>query len=401
MPPTPTLPDETDVLVVGGGIIGTSTAYFLATGTDRSVTLVERDAIASGSTGDSSAILRHHYGDQEIYTRMARWSHVEYYRQFEERTGASLSYERNPFVRFGREGTPAGEYAMAGYDTLADAGIPVSRIEGVELGERFQMLHGLESFDFGVIDEEAAYSDGSDAASGFARAAADGGATVVTGVSVTSIETKGGTVVGVETDSGQVACEKVVLAAGPWTPRLAADVGVDLPIEPTREQVIVLDPPEAFRDQELADTPTGGMPGGHWYFRPDFGGGLLVATHRLAEVTDPDTYAQKPDEGTLLELVDHISETIPGLREAGIRGSYCGIYSVTPDHDFLLDQIGPDGLYVAAGFSGHGFKHGPAVGKIMRDLVATGESDLVDVDFFSLDRFEDDPDGHGKPEDAI
>lgn len=401
MPPQPTLPDETDVLVVGGGIIGTSTAYFLATETERSVTLVEKDAIASGSTGDSSAILRHHYGDRGIYTRMAWWSHVEYYRQFESRTGASLSYEASPLVRFGRDGTPAGDYARAGYDELSAADIPVSLIEGADLQERFPMLSGLESLDFGVIDEEAAYTDGSDAASGFARAAAEAGARIVTGVAVTSLDTEDGAVVGVETDSGAVACEDIVLAAGPWTTRLAGDVGVDLPIQPTREQVIVLDPPAEFRDEQLPDTPTGGMPGGHWYFRPDFGGGLLVATHRHTEIADPDTYARKPDEETLLELVDHIAETIPGLREAGIRGSFCGIYSVTPDHDFLLDQVGPDGLSVAAGFSGHGFKHGPAVGKIMRDLVVAGESDLVEVDFFSLDRFEDDPDGHGKPDDAI
>lgn len=393
----PTLPEQSDVVVVGGGIVGTSAAYFLATESDASVTLVEKDAIASGSTGDSSAILRHHYGPQDRYSRMAWWSH-QFYRRFEEETGQVVAHEDNPLVRFGVEDEPSGEYAAAGYEVLSSLDVPVSRYDREEAERRYPMV-GFEEYDFAVSDDAAAYSDGTDAANGFARAAAGEGATVVTGVEVEDVLTVDGTVTAVETDEGRVDCDAVVLAAGPWTPEVAATVGVEVPMTVTREQVVVLDPPEEYVEKYPDLTPTTALPGGEWYIRPDFGGGILVATHHTGEEVDPDTYDERPDEETLLELVDELADVIPELQDAQVKGQYCGVYSTTPDHDFVVDEVGPENCYLACGFSGHGFKHGPAVGKILGDLVADGETDLVDAEFFSLDRFDDDPTGHGLPED--
>ncbi|QHS16967.1 FAD-binding oxidoreductase [haloarchaeon 3A1-DGR] len=394
------LPDSSDVVIVGGGIMGTSTAFFLATETDLDVTLVEKDGIGSGSTGDSSAILRHHYGDQEIYSRMARWSH-DFYRRFDEETGAAIAYEGNPMVRFANENTPGGEYAQAGYETLSELDIPVTRYESEDLPEQYPMLTGVAEYDFAISDDEAGYSDGADAANGFDRAARRNGATVLTGVGAESIVVDDGAVVGVDTEAGEIACETVVVAAGPWTPRLAETVGVDLPITPTREQVLILDPPEEYVDDHPSLTPTTALPGGEWYIRPDFGDGILVATHHTGEAVDPDRYDGTPDEETILELTDELGDLIPELRDAGIRGRYCGVYSSTPDHDFILDQLGPDGCYFACGFSGHGFKQAPAVGKIMRDLIVDGSTSLVDADFFSADRFDDSPAGHGAVADNV
>jgi glycine/D-amino acid oxidase-like deaminating enzyme len=406
--PGPTLPETADVVVVGGGIIGTSAAYFLATETDRDVTLVERDAIASGSTGDSSAILRHHYGPQERYSRMAWWSH-QFYRRFEDETGEVVAREDNPLVRFGIEAAPSGEYAEAGYDVLSSLDVPVSRYDRDEAAARYPML-GFDDYDFAVSDDTAAYSDGTDAANGFASAAARAGATVVTGVEVEDVrvgdgevrrdgDPVGARVSAVETGEGSVECDAVVLAAGPWTPRLAETVGVEVPMTVTREQVVVLDPPEEYAETYPDLTPTTALPGGEWYIRPDFGGGILVATHHTGEEVDPDTYDEKPDEDTLLDLVSELTEVLPELQDAEITGQYCGVYSTTPDHDFVIDRVGPENCYLACGFSGHGFKHGPAVGKMLSDLVVRGETELVDAEFFSLDRFEDDPTGHGLPED--
>lgn len=396
----PALPDSTDVVVVGGGIAGTATAYFLATESDREVTLVERDNVAAGSTGDSSAILRHHYGPEAVYTDMAAWSH-EFYRDFEAETGQPLAHADSPLVRCGEDDTESGAYAQAGYDVLADRGLPVTRHDGADLPDQYPMYDGLDGFDFAVSDDSAGYSDGTDAANGFARAASEAGATVVTGVGVDSVAVADDAVVGVDTEDGRVDCEDVVVAAGPWTPRLAETVGVDVPITPTREQVVVLDPPEEYAAEFPELTPTTSMPGGEWYLRPDFGGNVLVATHYLTEETDPDRYDETPDEDTLLELTDLVTESLPGLADASIRGQYCGVYSTTPDHDFVLDEVGPAGCFLACGFSGHGFKHGPAVGRIMRDLVVDGDTDLVDAAYFALDRFADDPEGHGAPADNI
>jgi glycine/D-amino acid oxidase-like deaminating enzyme len=331
---------------------------------------------------------------------MAWWSH-EFYRQFEDETGEAIAYEENPLVRFANEETDGGTYAQAGYETLSDLDIPVTRYEHEELPEQYPMLSNVDEFDFGISDDEAGYSDGSDAANGFIRAARRNGATVITGTGVESISVDNGTIVGVETEDGSIKCESVLVAAGPWTPRLGESVGIDIPITVTREQILILEPPADYKDEYPSLTPTTALPGGEWYIRPDFGDGILVATHHTGEEVDPDRYDNRPDEETILELTDQLGEMIPELGEAGLQGQYCGVYSSTPDHDFILDQIGPEGCYFACGFSGHGFKQAPAVGKIMTDLIVEGSSELVDVDYFSYERFVDSSDGHGRAADNV
>lgn len=392
MSAVPSLPDRTDVVVVGGGVVGASITYFLIEETEKDVTLVEKNAIGSGSTGDSSAIIRHHYGEKEIYTRMAWWSH-QFYRQFKDETGEPIAYAENPRVTFAAQGSDDAEYAESGYEILDDMDIPVARYDTEEFDDRFPMLD-LSEFDFAVSDETAAYSDGTDVAAGFARSAQERGATVVTDVTVEDFDVEDGAITGVQTDDGTVACDDVVIAAGPWTPKLGEKVGLDVPVTPSREQVVILDPPKNFAERHDDSVPTAGLPGGY-YIRPEFNEGVLIATHHSGEECDPNHYNNKPDQEMLLELHETVAEYVPELDEAGVQGAYSGVYSNTPDHDFILDQAGPAGCYVAAGFSGHGFKQAPAVGRIMADLVAIGETDLVDSDHFSLDRFEESPAGHG------
>ncbi|MDR5672200.1 FAD-binding oxidoreductase [Halalkaliarchaeum sp. AArc-GB] len=381
------LPSAVDVIIVGGGIVGTSAAYFLATETDRKTLLIERDGIASGSTGDSSAIIRHHYGDRETYSRLADWSH-EFFRNFEERTGEPIAYTDNPLVRLGKNGEPSGEYAQAGYETLSELGIPVSRYGREELERRYPML-SVEDVDFAVSDDTAAYSDASDVAGGFARAAQREGATVVTDVEAEDLLTEDGGIVGIETDAGPIQTDDVIVAAGPWSGRIAGWVGVDIPMRLTREQILLLEPPEEFDAAKLENLPTTGKPDADWYLRPDFGEGVLIATHHVGETVDPDTYKRDPDEETILKFIEELEEFAPGLADSKLRGGYCGVYSDTPDRGFVIDQAGPDGCYFACGFSGHGFKTAPAVGSILADLLTEGDSELADLEEFSLERFEE------------
>lgn len=389
-------PGTADVVIIGGGIMGTSIAFFAATELDLDVVLVEKANIGSGSTGDSSAVLRHHYGDDETYTKMAWWSH-QFYREFTENTGEQIAYDESPLVRFAAD-KEDDSYVMAGYETLESLDIPVSKYSRDEVQERYPML-AFDEFECAISDDSAAYSDGADVAGGFARAAQDAGVTVLTNTPVTDLTTTDGRVDGITTDKGTIRSENVVVAAGPWTPRLVEQVGIDVPIAPEREQVVILEPSEDYKETYPDLTPTTALPGGNWYLRPDFGEGILVATHHRGEHVDPDTYENQPDEEVLLELTDKIFDVIPELSDAGIRGQYCGVYSTTPDHDFIIDE--QKGCYLACGFSGHGFKHGPAVGKIVADLIDHGDTDLVDIDHFSVDRFDEDTGGNPLSDDAI
>lgn len=380
------MPRGPESIVIGGGIMGTATAYFLATTTNHDVTLVEKNNIAAGSTGDSSAIIRHHYGDQHQYSVLAKWSH-EFYRSFEDTLGEPLAYEPNPVVRFAIDDTESAEYATAGYEVLSDLGIPVTRVEQDEFEEEYPMLD-LSGVDFGVSDDTAAYSDGTDAATGFASAARRAGANILTQCEVTDVVVEDAEIREITTTDGSLSCDNLVVAAGPWSPQLAESLGVSLPVTPTREQVIILDLPDAYQENYTKDPPTSSLPETDWYLRPDGNARLLIATHALTDAVDPDDYDRSPDQETILQLADALRNYIPELSDAEISGRYCGVYSTTPDRDFILDAAGPNGCYFACGFSGHGFKHGPGVGRIMTDLVSDGHTDLVDTTPFSLNRFD-------------
>jgi glycine/D-amino acid oxidase-like deaminating enzyme len=380
--------------------MGTSIAYFLATSTDRDVTILEKSTVAAGSTGDSSANIRHNYGDRRIYTRMARWSQ-DFYRDFEARTGSPLAYTPTTRMRFGKHGTDEGAFVEAGYEVMQDLGVPSTWHDAADLGSAFPMFDDVDQYDFAVTEDDTAYSDGTDAARGFVDAATDRGATLVTDTEVEGFETHRGRVDAVVTDRGRVDCTEVVLAAGPWTPTLAARMDIDVPVAPTRADVLLLDPPPAFEREHLPALPMTRFFGGELYLRPDGPDRVLVGTHPLdPDPLDPDGAVGGPDEATMLRVTDAMGRHMSGLADAEIGSAYSGIYSMTPDHDFVLDRAGPDGCYVAAGFSGHGFKHAPAIGRMLTDLVVDGESDLADLGIFSLSRFGDGA-GHGRPDDPL
>ncbi len=383
------LPARADVVVIGGGIAGTSTAYWLATETELSTVLIEKRAIASGSTGDSSAILRHHYGNRPVYSRMAWWSH-EFYRSFEDRTGQPLAHRVAPRVAFGTIGTESGDYALDGYDVLRAEGIPVSRYDGDAIASEYPMLD-VADCDVAISDDTAAFSDGADAANGFAATARAAGTTVATDTAVTAIETEtsGGTdrVTAVSTDDGRIDCEHVVLTAGPWTSSLLSPLGIDIPLSVTREQVLLLEPTKAYLDRYPTILPTLSLPMEDWYARADFSDNVLVATHHTGGPVDPDDNQARSDEKAVLSLIDALIQVVPDLDDAGLAGEYAGLYTSTPDRDFVLDTTPIEGLVVGCGFSGHGFKHGPAIGRILADLVLENESDRFDLGDFSLKRF--------------
>jgi len=389
------------VLVVGGGIIGTATAFFLSRRSDRSIALVDKENVASGATGDSSAILRHTYGDRDLYSRMA-WAGREFYQRFEAETGYPLDAPSQPLVQWGG---PAGghfESPMSSYETLRSLDYPVTRYEAEELPDRFPLFEFKEGFEYAISDDAAAYSDGTDAANGFLKAAQDNGVEVVTGVTVESIDVEDGSVVGAETDDGYVACSDVVLAAGSWNHKIAATADVEIPITPGREQVLLLKPPAELSDEEVKSIMTTGWgsprpDGVWWYFRADFGGTIYMGTHARNDPVDPDRYSRQPDMQRKVEAFEILDEFAPALADSEVMGEFCGVYANTPDQGFIIDEVDHDGLYALVG-AGHAFKHAPVIGQLAADLVVDGESERFDLEHFTVDRFDDRSPDQGFPE---
>jgi sarcosine oxidase subunit beta len=187
-------------------------------------------------------------------------------------------------------------------------------------------------------------------------------------------------------DGSTIATRTVIVAAGPWSVSLLAAHGIDLPITVHREAIVLLDP-----GVELGAVPVFSDLVSLQYIRPEGAGQLLFGNSDLAvlEPADPDRYANRADEDFLEMAVGKISHRFPGLDRAGVASTYAGCYDVTPDFNPVISGTPVEGLLVAAGFSGHGFKISPAVGQLLADLVVDGKSSSADIpeSDFRLSRF--------------
>jgi glycine/D-amino acid oxidase-like deaminating enzyme len=221
----------------------------------------------------------------------------------------------------------------------------------------------------------------------FARRARDYGVSIREFVAVTQILAEAGRVTGVRTSLGDVHSPVVVLAANVWSVGLAQALGISLPITPTRHPMVALRRPDDF----------GGRMGLHAvgldltrqvYLRPDIGGVTLVgSTENVLTSSDPDKYAQGLTEQEIAHFRTMASGSMPALARAVPRGGWAGIYDDTPDYHPVLDRLPAyEGLYCAAGFSGHGFKLSPLVGQWMAQLILTGKKP-ADMEHFAFDRF--------------
>ena len=368
------LPASADVVVVGGGVIGTSIAFHLAeAGTD--VCLLERNALASGSTSRAAGGIRAQFSDP-LNIALGLES-IEAYTRFAERPGAEIDLHQVGylFLLDREEDLAAFEEGVALQNELGVPSRLVTPAEALELCP----LAGVE----GVI--AAAYSPLDGHASpeavvqGYAAGARAHGATVATGCAVTAIVAEDGSVRAVATERGVVETEVVVCAAGAWSPELAEPLGVDLPVQPYLREIGFTAPSDALpsRIPLTVDFSTG------LYFHRE-GPGLLFG------MADPDQEPgfDRPADPAWLEKVLAVAERrLPALLDMGLAGGWKGYYEVTPDHNALIGEASsPSRFLYATGFSGHGFLQGPAVGEIVRDLVL-GRGPFVDVAPLAVERF--------------
>jgi len=264
----------------------------------------------------------------------------------------------------------------------------------VELIDR-QQLHELEP-DWNVDEVEVAayepdsgYGDGSNTANDFLAAARARGAGYMPKTLATALRIEAGKVRGVITDRGEVASPVVVVATGPWTKPLLANLDFQVPIETEYHEVAILEKAPDMRAGGCACIDSVSAT----YFRPYSSDKFLVGDFYGKCGADPDNFPQRPDEVSLEALVERATRRIPKLQDAGIMKGITGIYDMTPDCRPMLGEIpGISGLHLCTGFSGMGFKISPAVGLVMSELILDGEARTVDIRAFRPGRF-----AEGKP----
>jgi len=263
------------------------------------------------------------------------------------------------------------------------------RVERLTPHEARTIEPRLDASDYVAVvhDPDAGYADPIATAAGFAAAAEREGATIREDLAMGSVVVRKGRVAGVRIRGGTIASERVLLAAGNWTPSLAADNGVRLPVRFVRGQVVVLRRPPGF------DRP----PKIHFdfyhntYSRPEGEKDVLVGymdTDPRKAVRDHVLRDDSVPGAAVRDLRTRLAKRFPSMTRSQPRGGWAGVYDVTPDSYPILDRVGPQGLFVAVGFSGHGFKLSPEVGRLLAEYVGSG-SRPADLEPLRASRFAD------------
>jgi sarcosine oxidase subunit beta len=368
------LPASAEVVVVGGGVIGTSVAFHLSeAGVD--VCLLERDQLAGGSTSRAAGGFRAQFSDPLNIALGLR--SIEAFTRFEKRPGVEIDLHQVGylFLLDQTDDVAAFEASVALQNELGVPSRFVGLDEAADLCPLVE-LDGVLAATFCPLDGHASPEA---VVQGYAAGARSHGATVVTGCAVRDVRHEGRAITGVETELGTIETGTVVCAAGVWSPELASRVGLELPVQPYLREVGFTGPVESLppRIPLTVDFSSG------LYFHRE-GPGLLFG---MADREQPPGFVTTTDTGWLEKVLEAAQHRLPSLLDMGIAGGWKGYYEVTPDHNALVGESHDVSRFLyATGFSGHGFLQGPAIGEIVRDLVLLRKP-FVDVTPLSVDRF--------------
>jgi sarcosine oxidase subunit beta len=371
--------DTADVIVVGAGVQGASLAFHLARRGAR-VLVLERGSVAAGATGRSSGFVRMHY-DLESESRLA-FASFPYFRGWADMVGeGDCGFVQTGFLHL----VPA-ELAgalRANVEMHQRIGIDTRVVGPTEVA---RLVPGAVTDDISVGAYEAAsgYADPSGTAAGFLAAARRSNARVIQGCRVESVLTDGEAVVGVETDRGRFDAPVVVDVAGAWAAEIGRTVGLDIPVRAWRHHTAYFGLPEG----RGPDFPIVIDEVNEMYFRPEGRELMLVGLesgNELGGSPDRPLEALRPE--VLEALVSQVCARVPWMADGTLRTAHGGQDGITPDQRAILGPAGPDGFFLACGFSGTGFKTAPAVGLCLAELILDGRATTVDIAGYSLDRF--------------
>ena len=377
--------ETADVVVVGGGLEGCAAAWALARRGVTDVVVAERGTVGSGMTGKSSGIVRCHYGVSSLAAMAAVG--LEVFENAEDLFGADIGFRQTGYVvGVADANVDALRKSLAAQRSV---GVDTEEIDHAEVA-RLWPYADLTPFAAFGWEPRGGYGDAYQTAQAFSASARAAGARVRQGSPVAGLLLDGDRVTGVRlADGSEISAGTVVVATGVWTRPLLAPYGIDMPIRVVREQIVLIDP--GIDSAAVSRLPVFSDLVSLQYVRPEVGGEILFGNSDLAhtEDADPDSYLNRATEAFVDVTVDKVGTRFPGFPDAAISSSYAGCYDVTPDWNPVISATGIDGLLVATGFSGHGFKISPAVGRLVADLVVDGYSrdPRIPASDFRLTRF--------------
>jgi glycine/D-amino acid oxidase-like deaminating enzyme len=376
-----------DVVIVGGGCMGASAAYFLAKRGVTDVVLVEREAqLGTASTGRNAGGFRHQFSDP-ANIELSKES-IALFADFEQQVGYPIDFWPDGYLFLLSSGS--GIEAFRRNVTMQRAhGINVDWLSAEDAAS---LCPGL-AVD-GVLGATYCADDGiadpNGVTQGFAKAAQALGVEIRRGEEATGIRLANGRVTDVETSSGAISTYNVVNAAGPWAHAIGALAGVDVPIRPERRHIFIAQAPDGGSWDDPAHA--GNIPASRlmvidfestFYFHRE-GAGLLFG---MADPDEPSGFDITVRWDFLPKVIEVAVKRLPALGDASVSHAWAGLYEMTPDHNPIIGPAaGVSGFYTIAGFSGHGFQHSPAAGRILADLIV-GRDPGLDISSFAPDRF--------------
>ena len=367
-----------DAIVIGAGVIGISTAFHLAQRGLKPV-ILERKEIGYGATGKSSGLVRMHY-DLEVESRLA-WESFQYFRNWSERVGGECGFRRTGFLHI--ETADHEVQLRKNVEMHQKIGIPANVISGGDV-KKLAPHFKTDDIAFAAYEPESGYADPMLTANSLLAAAKALGAVYVQDCEVSGTQTAGGKVTGLQTSRGNFFAPIVINTAGAWAGKVSELFGVSIPLGTWTHDVVHIRRPAQIADHLTVIDNSLNM-----YFRPDSGNLTLVALEddsRLDEPAEEDLGYVAKD--FVERAIDRICKRIPEIEQGSLHSSHVGRDGLTPDQRAIIGAAGPQGYFLATGFSGTGFKLSPAVGLCMSELIVDGRSKTVDISGFDPMRFE-------------
>jgi sarcosine oxidase subunit beta len=370
-----------DVVIIGGGIVGSSIAYHLTEAGCRNVLVIERESHqGKGSTGKSMGGVRAQF-TTPVNIQMSLYS-IPFYASFDDRLDHPAGYRPQGYLFVAT--SPAHLQYLEKNQQLQKS-LGLKQVKMLSADEIIAMVPQIRSDDIlgGSFCPTDGFVDPYSAMTGFSKRAVENGVTVWKSTEVTGVLKNGSRVSGVATSRGEVHSPTVVNAAGAWAAQIAKLAGVDLPVTPLRRMLI---PTEPFDDVSHEIPMVIDMTNG-FHFRPESRGFLLAWND--PEETPGFKFDFEPD--FIEKVLTRAADRVPCFENLAVnpKRAWAGLYEMSPDHHGIIGKF-PElpGFYAANGFSGHGVMHAPATGKIVADLIITGSTKVVDnVSVLSPSRF--------------
>jgi sarcosine oxidase subunit beta len=369
-----------EVVIVGGGIVGSSVAYHLVTAGCTDVLVIERETHqGKGSTGKSMGGVRAQFATT-VNIQMSLYS-IPFYDSFEERTGYPSGYRPQGYLFLATQQSHL-DYLRANQERQKALGLKnVCMVPVEEIRRQYPLLRS-DDIAGGSFCSSDGFVDPHSAMTGFIKRAQEGGAKLWRETEVTSIRREGDRITAVETTRGLVATPTLVNATGAWAAQLGKMAGIEIPVEPLRRMLV---PSEPFDRYPHTAPMTIDMSNG-FHFRPESLGFLLAWN----DPEEQPSYRTDFDPLFVEKVLLRAANRVPVFENLPInpKRAWAGLYEMTPDHHAILGPV-PElkGLYLANGFSGHGVMHAPATGKVIADLILQGSTKVIDADTLSLGRF--------------